>query len=108
MTKAQATTLVSVLRAAYPQAKIGGATLKLYASRLEPMKYELARDAIGAVIDESVFWPSVAELKAAYGRRAEAARPRNAVELPPPPTPEEKARLGALMREQLASWKAMP
>jgi hypothetical protein len=62
MTRQEAQALLALLVAAYPQAQVGEATQAVYVSRLVAISAADGLAAVNALIDESKFFPTIAEL----------------------------------------------
>jgi hypothetical protein len=108
VTRQQAGQLVALLRTAYPTKSVSADTLKLYESRLArqgagSLHFEIAREAILELIDVEKFWPSVAEIKQAYRDVSARHRGQEKPEELPEPSPEEKQRMLAQMREYMVA-----
>ncbi len=63
MTAREAANLVAQLKAAYPNANIGGDTIKVYAAALADLDREAAQAAVAKVIATARFFPTIAEIR---------------------------------------------
>jgi hypothetical protein len=70
MIREEARALVGVLIAAYPNANLEQATVDLYARHFETWDFSVGSEAIHDWVLESQWFPTIAELKAVYDRRA--------------------------------------
>lgn len=79
MKPSEVTTIVAMLAAAYPAARMNEATVDVYELMLGDLDYQVARDAIARIIRTSKFLPTVAEILEAAATEA-VGETRNALQ----------------------------
>jgi hypothetical protein len=105
VTQAEASKLVAMLLAAYPNARVPDGTLALYESFLIELDRDRAVLAIRRIIRSSKFMPAIAEIVTAYeGEKAPEGEPYHRPFLPPRRAPRMKpADVQACVGDALAA-----
>jgi hypothetical protein len=114
VTREQARDLVELLRANYATFHVPDATVNLWLAELEPLEYELAERFVLQTIRSSRFWPEIAKWRVPYDevmavRRKQAKeeeRQRNVLPAAAEVPPEERKRMAAQMRADVAKLTA--
>jgi hypothetical protein len=66
MTHGEVSQLVAILMACYPNARVPDGTVVAYETFLRDLDYDRARAAIATIVRSSKFFPTIAEVVAAY------------------------------------------
>jgi hypothetical protein len=115
MNKASARSLIAALNAAYPRESIEPETFAIYEQAFMRLQLRAAKQAVWAVIETCPRFPSIAEIRSAYGLEVRAVRRDEADERglpepsagPPPKETVEKLReLGVLSDQAYANLLA--